>query len=425
MDDKLIVALDFSENNLAVAVAQKSSSGLLSLIDYKEKTVAAMARNGVILNPNNALLEMNAVFSEIEQSSGKKIGGFYFGLEPYTLLSEVQTVSAEKDSTKTPPVQLKELIEMQSASDESEKVLFSTEELSLSVEPQRVSGTFINIYLKDTVKTQVDKIIGNFSSRYEVRYAISPDVEAEILLSDEQKRQGCLLIDFGVEVTSFVLYKNSVKKLLAVVPFGGRHITQDLSQRFDVNFEIAEKMKKQFGTAAVDFVDDFKSYSVPNRDKQKIPVNPTDAAEVIEARLCETMKFIQQEIDSCGLTNEYSEIVIVGGGAEMKSITDLIEKLTGKHVEKGVSPTLEVGGKKMDNTLLFSLLMSAKEDCSKAIAIKKQEPEPKPEPVQEPKQEPEKKPEPVQEPKQKKKRRGFDLAGLVGGLFDDKKDNSI
>ncbi len=427
MDDKLIVALDFSEDSLAVAVAQKSNSGLLTLIDYKEKKTAALSRNGVILNPNNTLLEINEIFSEIEKNLDKKIGGFYFGLEPYTLLSEIQTVSAEKDSSKTTPEQLKELIQAQATSNDYDKVLFSTKELSLSMEPHRVSGTFINLYLKDTVKTQVDKIIGNFSSQYKVHYAISPDVQAEILLSEEQKRQGCLLIDFGGEVTSFVLYKDSVKKLLAVVPFGGRHITQDISHRFDVIFDVAEKMKKQFGTAAVEFVDDFKNYSVPNRDRQKTPVTPTDAAEIIEARLCEMIKFIQKEIDSCGLANSYDEIIIVGGGAEIKKLPELLEKLTGKRVEKGITPILDGNGKKTDNSLLFSLLMSAEEDCSKAKETKKTEPKPeqKQETEAELKQEPDeqqKANKPKEEPKPKKKKGGF--WGMLD-MFDDKRDSKI
>ncbi|KGN77725.1 hypothetical protein HW49_09860 [Porphyromonadaceae bacterium COT-184 OH4590] len=364
MDKKIIVAVDFGNNKLSIAVAYKHPDNSLELIDYRQREFLKLTANGIIQNPNNILTEINSCLQQIENENNIKIGAYWFGLEPYTLRSEIRSVACKYNGNIVDSIKQLENEVGQSVVADNRKILVS--EMLSTKQGANMQGDFLVVSTTDDVKRQIEKIINNFSTERKVQFKLSPMVEAGVFLSDAQKEVGTLLIDFGADVTSFTIYREGMPCFIAVLPVGGQHITQDIAVRFGLEFKIAEQLKIELGIASADFVTEDKHYSI----QQTVKLSLIELVNTIEARQCEIIDFIMSEIDRQGLSSHYETIVVTGGASNLKFLPELLQKQTDKQVIKLFEKNLQKGDKILDNTLLIALLQHINDDC-RAIAKEK------------------------------------------------------
>ena len=211
MNKKLVAAIDFGNDKLSIAIAYKNMDNSLELIDFWSKPLVDVSRNGILQNPNNVLMEINYYFQQAEQANNIKIGTYYFGLEPHTLRSDIQAVACRSNGDIATSIkQLEDEIAHNYAVD-NRRVLLN-KMLSLT-QGANVQGDFLSVSVADRVKNSIDKITSNLSTERKMKFMVSPMVEADAFLSDIQRQNGVLFIDFGAEVTSFAVYKDGLPRL--------------------------------------------------------------------------------------------------------------------------------------------------------------------------------------------------------------------
>jgi len=362
MDKKLIVAVDVSNNTLSVAAAYRYPDNRIDIVDYRRQPIDIDTSNGIIHNPNNILSRLNDCMQDIERHLNLKIGRYYLGIEPYTLRSETKqlsTTSAGNDISKT----------VGSLAEEAKNTYSHDERSFLCSYPLEtylgatVKGDFLILSLADEVKTQIDKIFANLSTERKAIMRVAPTVEADTFVAESRKGEGVLFVDFGGEVTSFALYKDQFPRLVGVLPLGGRHITNDISARFDFDFDIAEKAKIQLGVSSTAFVKEEQKFKLDTKSAVSIEFSRTELAETIEARQCEIIDFILKEIDFRDLKSSYESIVAVGNATKLRKFKELLENQTGKPVDI-VDSTLRYDDKEINNPLLTAMLERAEDDCT-------------------------------------------------------------
>ena len=332
MDKKLIVAVDVSNNTLSVAAAYRYPDKRIDIVDYRRQPIDIDTSNGIIHNPNNILSRLNDCMQDIEHRLNVKIGRYYLGIEPHTLRSETKqlsTTSAGNDISQT----------INRLTEEAKNTYSHDERSFLCSYPLEtylgatVKGYFLILSLADEVKTQIDKIFANLSTERKAILRIAPTVEADTFVAESRKSEGVLFIDFGGEVTSFALYKDKFPRMVGVLPLGGRHITNDISTRFDFDFDIAEKAKIQLGFSSTAFVKEEQKFKLNPKSAVSTEYSKTELAETIEARQCEIIDFILKEIDFRALKSSYESIVAVGNATKLRNFKELLEKQTGKQVD--------------------------------------------------------------------------------------------
>jgi len=79
----------------------------------------------------------------------------------------------------------------------------------------------------------------------------SPLAATRAILTPGQKELGTALVDIGAGTSSVVIYEEGRLLNLAVFPVGSANITNDIAIRFKTEIEIAEKIKKDFGSCSV------------------------------------------------------------------------------------------------------------------------------------------------------------------------------
>ena len=412
MDKKLIVAVDVSNNTLSVAAAYKYPDRRIDIVDYRRQPIDIDTSNGIIHNPNNILSRLNDCMQDIEHHLNVKIGRYYLGIEPYTLRSETKQLSITATAGNNISQTLSRLAE------EAKNTYSHDERSFLCSYPLEtylgatVKGDFLILSLADEVKAQIDKIFANLSTERKAILCIAPTIEADTFVTDSQKSEGVLFIDFGGEVTSFALYKDKFPRMVGVLPLGGRHITNDISARFDYDFDIAEKAKIQLGVSSTAFVKEGKTYKLDTKSAVSIEFSDTELAETIEARQCEIIDFILKEIDFRDLKSSYESIVAVGNATKLRKFKELLEKQTGKPVDI-IDSTLRYNDKEINNHLLTAMLERAEDDCTAAekpaiptasVANKKNETKP---------------------PKEKKTKKESRFGWMMRNMFDDDNESKI
>lgn len=409
MDKKLIVAVDVSNNTLSVAAAYKYPDNRIDIVDYRRQPIDIDTSNGIIHNPNNILSRLNDCMQDIERHLNVKIGRYYLGIEPHTLRSETKqlsTTSAGNDISQT----------INRLTEEAKNTYSHDERSFLCSYPLEtylgatVKGDFLILSLADEVKTQIDKIFANLSTERKAILRIAPTVEADTFVAESRKSEGVLFVDFGGEVTSFALYKDQFPRLVGVLPLGGRHITNDISARFDFDFDIAEKAKIQLGVSSTAFVKEEQKFKLDTKSAVSIEFSRTELAETIEARQCEIIDFILKEIDFRDLKSSYESIVAVGNATKLRKFKELLEKQTGKPVDI-IDSTLRYNDKEISNTLLTAMLERAEDDCTTAE---------KPATPMDTKKKPD-----IKSIKEKKTKSGKSLGGWMRNMFDDENESKI
>ena len=79
-------------------------------------------------------------------------------------------------------------------------------------------------------------------------YIVRPLAEAALVLTDDERRLGCMFVDFGAETTTVAIFKNDAPAYLVTLPMGSRNITIDLTSLNYIE-ERAEEIKRISGNA--------------------------------------------------------------------------------------------------------------------------------------------------------------------------------
>ena len=166
---------------------------------------------------------------------------------------------------------------------------------------------------------------------------LEPIASAEAVLSDEEKEAGVVLVDIGGGTTDVAIFHDSLIRHTAVIPFGGKVITQDIKEGCRIMERQAEMLKVKFGSALASESKENEVVCIPGlrgRDPKEITLR--NLASIIQARMEEIIELVNLEIKNSGYEKKLiGGIVVTGGGSQLKHLTQLIEYLTGMDARIG------------------------------------------------------------------------------------------
>lgn len=160
---------------------------------------------------------------------------------------------------------------------------------------------------------------------------------AESVLTDEEKEAGVVLVDIGGGTTDVAIFQDGIIRHTAVIPFGGNVITDDIKEGCSIIRSQAELLKMKFGSALAKQMKDNEIVSIPGlRGREPKEISVKNLANIIQARMEEIIENVYIEIKNSGYEKKLiAGIVVTGGGAQLKHITQLIEYITGMDARIG------------------------------------------------------------------------------------------
>ncbi len=167
---------------------------------------------------------------------------------------------------------------------------------------------------------------------------VSPLAESEVLLSKDEKELGACILDIGAGTTDISVFKDGRIIYSKLLPVGGDHITNDLAVGLKISLEEAENLKRQYGFAMSDMVDENEEIDVKVIGNQSsVKVKARDICEIIEARTNEIIMLTNKNLIESGLKSSISTgVVLTGGGlSQIKGSMDLTRKILNLPVRIG------------------------------------------------------------------------------------------
>jgi len=160
---------------------------------------------------------------------------------------------------------------------------------------------------------------------------LEPLASAEAVLGDDEKEAGVALVDIGGGTTDLAIFQDGIIRHTAVIPFGGNIITEDIREGCAILKNQAEHLKVKFGSALSRENKNEEVVSIPGlRGAQAKEITLKNLAAIIQARMEEIIEQVYWEIKSSGFEKKLiAGIVLTGGGAQLKHISQLTEFTTG------------------------------------------------------------------------------------------------
>jgi len=168
---------------------------------------------------------------------------------------------------------------------------------------------------------------------------LQPLASSYAVLTDEEKEAGVCLVDIGGGTTDIAIFEDNIIRHTAIIPFGGNIITEDIKQGCGLMKKSAEELKIKYGVAlASEVIEDeiITIQGLAGRPPKEIRI--VTLARIIQARMEEIIeKMVYAEICKAGFEKKLAGgIVVTGGGAQLRGITQLIEYYTGIDARVGL-----------------------------------------------------------------------------------------
>jgi cell division protein FtsA len=166
---------------------------------------------------------------------------------------------------------------------------------------------------------------------------LEPLASSESVLSDEEKEAGVVLVDIGGGTTDIAIFQDGIIRHTAVIPFGGNVITEDIKEGCTIMKRHAELLKMKFGSALASECQENEIVCIPGlRGREPKEISVRNLASIIQARMEEIIEHVYYEIKNSGFEKKLiGGIVVTGGGAQLKHITQLFEYITGMDARIG------------------------------------------------------------------------------------------
>ena len=320
-----IVAIDLGSSFIKGAVAQKDEQGMLRILAVEQESSKGI-KNGVVINPSEVShLVKNIIVKLQNRLRPIEFSKVYVGVNGNSIKTISNSISFDftKDTELTESV-LKEFYEKNEAynSDEISICDILPQEFLLDGEPETnplncMAKTMQANYkivlgkklLLDRICAVMERIPLDIAGIF-----TAPPVTAEALTTNADKELGCAVIDFGGETTSVCVYADNLIRHVAVIPFGGKTITRDISNIIGKTLSDAEEMKITQGGILS---------ALQNPNTEKLP-------QIIQARMNEIADFICIEIDKSGYYSKLRNgLIITGGSSALDGIAELLNMKSG------------------------------------------------------------------------------------------------
>ena len=167
---------------------------------------------------------------------------------------------------------------------------------------------------------------------------LEPLAAGQVVLTPEERDFGVTVIDIGGGTTDAAVFHDGSVVHSCILPVGGNQISNDIAFGFRSTFPFAEELKIRYGSTVSHARADGEMVSVaPLGADVASMVEQRTLAEIIDARLAETLELVQSDIARAGYSDCYpSGIVLTGGSSQIAGATTLAREVFGVPARLGV-----------------------------------------------------------------------------------------
>tara|TARA_B100000530_G_C15920233_1_gene472857 strand:- start:799 stop:1896 length:1098 start_codon:yes stop_codon:yes gene_type:complete len=195
-----------------------------------------------------------------------------------------------------------------------------------------------------TASANITKAVNRAGYRVQ-ELVLEPLAGARAVLTEDEKEVGVAMVEIGAQTTNVAAYYEGKIHHVAILPFGGATLTQDLMRGLAVPYKEAQRAKEHHSHAFAQMVDPRETVDLPGPSPNQMRSVACELiAHIVEQRLDEMFGIIQGELQDHGVAEKLGAgIVLSGGSASIPGITELAQQIFAAPVRLGV-PAEGLGG---------------------------------------------------------------------------------
>ena len=346
MESKYIAAIEIGSSHIRAAVGAVDETGILSVLGIEEECAIDAVRYGCIQNVEEVSNRINKLILKLQNHQSiapRKIKAVYVALGGRGTMGSSALVERqyEEETEITPDVlrQLNDEARAQGFSDRTVVEVLPRQFVIDNLESANPRGSFGREIRADfnliTCKPQVQRNLTRaISDRQPIAIKgifVRQTALADLVLTSDEKKLGCMLVDCGAETTTVSIYKNGFLQYFATLPIGSRCITRDV-MTLGFPEEKAEEIKRLIGDAI---------NIEPNIRKHDFDGDAIEVNNYVRARASELAVNIIEQCKYAGYTfttDLPGGIILVGGAIKLRGFSQLIEQQSSVKVRLGGLP---------------------------------------------------------------------------------------
>lgn len=350
-EEKYVVALDIGTAKVCVLVGEVNDRGQLEIIG---KGTAPMkgTRRGNIINLDQGIDAVKKAVDEAEVMAGLQIESVYVGIAGDHIRSvnsrgvvsvggkhkEIgredidRVIEASKSINIPAELELLHVIPREFVVDGQDGIHDPTGMTASRLEA--------NVHIVTGARTHNQNVLTcvNKAGIAVQELVLEQLAAGEAVLTQDEREMGVLLMDLGAGTTDYAVFLEGNVVHTNVLPVGAGHFTSDISVVLRTPMEDAERIKRRYGCALGSLVGEDDPIEVPTVGGRAPKIlSRHELTGIIEPRAAEIAKLVYRDLEKAGLEKEIrSGVVLVGGGAEMDGMVEMVEQVFDQQARKGM-----------------------------------------------------------------------------------------
>lgn len=353
---EFIVAIELGSSKVTGIAGKKNLDGSISVLAVCQEESSSFIRNGVVYKMDKTAQCISSIVSRLQTQLKTVITRVYVGVGGQSIHSERNIIV--RDLPHTEMITHEMVDEIQETNRQmnypGQFILDSiTQEYKVDtlqqidpvgIQCRHLESNFLNILSREQFYNNLNDCF-RIAGVQIAEMFLSPIALADSILSDTEKRSGCVLVDLGADTTTVAVYHKNILRHLVVIPLGGNNITRDIASQH-IDEEVAEDMKKRHGSAYSDFIDTNDAVQYNAGDDKTI--SDILFNDIVESRVREIIENVQNQIPKAYRDNLLGGIILTGGGSNMRDIekafteyTDIQKVRVAKFVLQSINSHIE------------------------------------------------------------------------------------
>lgn len=361
--DHIVAAVDIGTTKIVSIVGRKNENGKIEILGLS-KAPSKGVKRGVVLNIEETVNAIRSTVEDVKKYSGIDFNEVFVGIAGQHVRSMrnrgyINRDSNEEEITREDIIRLiKDMYKI--PIDVGEEIIhvlpqnFIVDNETGVKNPVGMNGRRLEANFHIVIgQIASAKNIGKCINRtgLQIRELIlEPLASSEAVLTDDEKEAGVALVDIGGGTTDVAVYYDNIIRHTAVIPFGGNVVTKDIKEGCAILQRQAESLKIQFGSALGDISPDDKVVTIPGiSGREPKEISFKSLAYIIQSRMEEIIDTVMFEIENSGYFEKLAAgVVLTGGGALLRHLSQLVKFKTGMDVRIGL-PNEFIGGELDDD----------------------------------------------------------------------------
>jgi len=346
----VVAAIDVGTTKICTILADVKDNGVPRVVGVGIAPSKGLHK-GLVVNINEARESIRESVRRAEQASNYKVESAYVGVtgRHVTSMNNHGVVAITRNDRVVRPDDLKRVLaSAQSVKTASDRRLLHVIPRNYTVDGQQgvknpigMHGFRLDVetHVITAAVTSVQNLVKTIRSLgIDIEdLVLEPLASSEAILTEDEKQVGVVMADIGGGTTDVAVFKEGSIWHTSILPVAGYQLTRDVAIGLGLPFEIAEEMKKKYGSVMP--VYEGKGDTAPAISKDGHGVSYQDLCDIVRARVEEILKLIMLELPNSDYEATVpAGLVLTGGSSNLAGVAALGREILKMPVRVG-APT--------------------------------------------------------------------------------------